>query len=127
MAATRRVWAWVALSACVFLSEAVADDQAAQSRVKAFRYVVRTGDTPSQLAQRWGLPQPIIATPGRVLRVGEVITVPLLARTKVRRGESLSALSQKYGVSVETLAKFNRVPPPYRVKTGQVIMVPALK
>jgi spore germination protein len=86
---------------------------------------VRTGDTPSTLASRWGLPQSFIARSGHVLKVGEVITIPLAARVKIQRGDSLSSLSKKYGVPVETLAKFNRIPPPYRVRAGRTIMVPA--
>ena len=95
--------------------------------VKPFRYIVRTGDTPSRLASRWGLPQSLVSKSGQVLKIGETLSIPLVAREKISRGGSLSVLSGKYGVSVEMLAKFNRLKAPYRVRAGRVIMVPKLK
>jgi LysM repeat protein len=101
--------------------------QTASNEAKPFRYVVRSGDAASRLAKRWAIPQSLIANPDHVLKVGEVITIPLRARVRIQRGDTLSGLSQKYSVPIETLAKFNRVPPPYHVRAGQSIMVPALK
>src|SRR5258708_7071558 len=111
----------------ISLSVAVAD-RAPQSReVKPFHYTVRTGDTPSELDERLGIPASLVAAPGHTIRVGEVLTIPLAARVKIHRGDTLSALGQKYGVTVETLAKFNRVVPPYKIRSGRTILVPAVK
>jgi LysM repeat protein len=127
MTAQRRVWAAIMLRTLVIFLSLGSICAQPNHETKPFRYVVRTGDSTSRLSARWGLPQSLISKPGRVLKVGEIISIPLAARTRVQRGGSLSALSTQYAVSVETLAKFNRVPPPYRVRAGKVIMVPALK
>ena len=123
-----RAWACLALSASLLLVSAVhADDKPSAGKIKPFHYTIKTGDTASKLAQRWGLPESLIAKPSQMLKIGDVITIPLAARERVRRGASLSVIGQKYGVTVETLAKFNHVPPPYNIKSGKVILVPALK
>jgi LysM repeat protein len=105
----------------------VAADGPSQKAVRPFRYTVQTGDTVSGLAVKWGIPEANLAKAGSKLRVGEVITIPLLVRARIRRGQSLSDLTQQYKVPIETIAKFNNLPPPYHVKTGQVVLVPLLK
>jgi LysM repeat protein len=100
---------------------------AAAPSIEPFRYTVHTGDSASKLAQRWGVPESLIVKPGHVLKVGEVVTIPIVARVKIARGQTLSAISHKYKISIESLAKFNRIPPPYRVRSGKVILVPALE
>jgi LysM repeat protein len=90
----------------------------------AFHYIVRTGDTPSGLAKRWGVPKSAFCKPGAKLRVGQTVTIPLLARVRVQSGTSLCALSHKYHRSVETLARFNQIPPPYYLKEGQTVLIP---
>ena len=127
MNAFRRGAVRIALGASLITTSVPTLGQTVSNEVKPFRYVVRSGDAASRLARRWATPQSLIARPGHVLKVGEVITIPLLARVKIRRGDTLSSLGQKYGISIETLAKFNGVPPPYRVRRGRTIMVPALK
>jgi len=104
-----------------------AADKGTPSSVKPYHYTVRTGDTASQLAQRWGLPESMITKPGQPLKIGDVITIPLIARTKVRRGGTLSELGVRYGLPVETIAKFNRIPAPYHVRAGRVLLIPATK
>ena len=122
-----RLWTFAALCSVFCSGGVAASEQTPASAVKPFRYIVRTGDSPSRLAHRWGIPQSLISKRDHVLKTGEVVTIPLAARVTVRRGGSLSEVSQKYGVSVEMLAKFNRLRPPYHVRAGKVIMVPALK
>jgi LysM repeat protein len=89
-----------------------------------FRYVVRTGDTSSRLAKRWGIAESVFCKPGEKLKVGQTVTIPLAARVRVPTGSSLSALSHKYHHSVETLARFNQIPPPYTLRAGQTILIP---
>ena len=127
MNVSKRDALWIALGALLLATSVPILGQTPSNEVKPFRYVVRSGDAASRLAKRWAIPQALIAKPDHVLKVGDVITIPLAARVKVQRGDTLSGLSQKYSVSIETLAKFNRVSPPYRVRAGRTIMVPALK
>lgn len=43
---------------------------------------------------------------------------------RVRRGESLSAIASRYGVSVNTIADLNGLRRPYRINAGQVLTLP---
>jgi len=43
---------------------------------------------------------------------------------RVRRGDTLTALANRYGVSLEELAKLNRISTRTRLRTGQTIRVP---
>lgn len=45
-------------------------------------------------------------------------------RHLVRRGETLTELSQKYGVGLSQLAKFNKVRVNYRVMAGEKLLIP---
>ena len=116
-----------ALVCIVAASALLARTARAEPGVEPFHYTVRTGDTVLRLAQGWGLPESLVAKPGHVLKIGDVITIPLVARVKAGRGQTLSAISHKYRIKVESLAKFNRIEPPYHVRSGQTILVPALK
>jgi len=120
---------WHATLACMLLApmglrELRAENVIAGNAIKPFHYVVRTGDTPSGLAHRWGIPQSAFSKPAMKLKVGQTITIPLQARIRVQSGTSLSGLSQKYHRSVEALAKFNHIPPPYYLKEGQTVLIP---
>lgn len=44
---------------------------------------------------------------------------------KISRGETLFTISQKVGVPTETLAQLNDIKPPFALKAGQTIKVPA--
>lgn len=98
-----------------------------QSRgVKPFRYVVKTGDTPSGLAAKWGVPATMIAREGQTLRAGDVVAIPLSERRRIRRGDALWDLSKHYGIPLETLAKFNNLAAPYVLRRGRILMIPEL-
>lgn len=46
---------------------------------------------------------------------------------KAGRSDTLKSIAQAHGVSVQALAKLNRLKPPYRLKRGQAILVPGRK
>jgi LysM repeat protein len=49
----------------------------------------------------------------------------LQARTyRTRRGDTLSAIATRVGVPVKTLARHNRLRPPYRIRAGKEIQLP---
>jgi hypothetical protein len=120
-----------ALIACLAIMASAlpceAQKPAPKLQVQPFRYVIKTGDTPSGLAGRWGLPVVMIARKGETLRVGGVLTIPLKARRTIGNRDSLWDLSRHYGVSIETLAKFNSIVPPYTLVRGHVLLVPKLR
>ncbi len=43
----------------------------------------------------------------------------------VRPGDTLSAIARRSGVSVQTLARVNRIPNPHRIYAGQTLLIPA--
>ena len=57
------------------------------------------------------------------------LTRPVTSRTKkrtyheVRRGETLSRIAQKYGISVEKLCRLNKITPKTVIRPGQRILV----
>ncbi len=71
-------------------------------------------------------------------RLGTLLTIALLfsavAATsamstsylhhKVKRGETLYRISKRYGVSVKTIMKVNRIKDPTKVKAGMVLLIP---
>jgi LysM repeat protein len=113
----------VALCAIICAPTSFGDERSAQ-RVKPFRHTVRTGDTASQLAQKWRVPEDIVAKPGTNLKVGQVLMIALVAMVRIKKGEPISASCDEYSLSIETLRKINHVAAPYRLKAGQLIMIP---
>ena len=43
----------------------------------------------------------------------------------VRPGDTLSAIAQRHGVQMSALARANRIPPPYLIRIGQRLAIPA--
>ena len=60
------------------------------------------------------------------MKAGDVITIPLRARVKIGRNEALWNVCKRYKVSLETVGKFNSIPPPYHVRRGQIVMIPLM-
>lgn len=98
-------------------------------------YVVRSGDTLSGVAARFGTTWQAlqrlngIANPN-VLRVGQVLRVsgapaPVVAVSyyTLKRGDTLSSLSARFGVSVSRLQALNGIRDANRVYAGQKIRV----
>ncbi|MDH3603831.1 MAG: LysM peptidoglycan-binding domain-containing protein, partial [Candidatus Tectomicrobia bacterium] len=83
----------------------------------------RLGTTTSALAQANGLRQPYR------IRVGQRIRVPYQLATnpryRVRTGETLSTIAERVVMSQAVLAKMNNLKPPYRLRAGQMLRVPA--
>ena len=107
-------------------------------------YTVKSGDTLSAIASRYGMTVNALVTlngiqnanliyPGQVLRVadsGQGSTVSQKATTTttsgtytVRYGDTLSAIASRYGTSTSTLASINGISNPNWIYPGQVIAV----
>lgn len=105
-------------------------------------YTVKSGDTLSAIASRYGMTVNALVTlngiqnanliyPGQVLRVadsGQGSTVSQKATTTtttgtytVRYGDTLSAIASRYGMSTSTLASINGISNPNRIYPGQVL------
>ncbi|WP_189064262.1 C40 family peptidase [Deinococcus seoulensis] len=100
------------------------------------RVTVQAGDTAFSLARRAGLSVEALlalnglSSPdlrvGQVLRLRETPTAPPAHLTHaVQPGETLYALSRRYGVSVDALLAGNDLPPGAVLRAGQVLRLPA--
>lgn len=100
-------------------------------------HAIRAGDTWSVLAERYlgrADAYPAIAAlngldPASPLRVGQKIVMPVVLPHRLARGESLSAVSEKYygtiGLS-SMLATFNAIEDVRRLSVGQTLEIPLI-
>ena len=101
-------------------------------------YVVKPGDTLWGLAQRFGVSRYTLAqanglSPNAYLYVGQRLTVPTDATSDatttrvyvVRRGDTLSGIAARFGVSLSALARANGLSPTSYVYVGQRLRIPA--
>lgn len=95
---------------------------------------VRAGETLSHLARRLGTTTPALAEANGLrrpyrIRAGQRLRVPYQLAThphyRVRAGETLSTIAERVVASQTVLAKMNDLKPPYRLRAGQVLRVPA--
>jgi membrane-bound lytic murein transglycosylase D len=102
-------------------------------------YTVRRGDTLGKLAAKFdmttdeirrlnGLKNPHRIYPGQKLRVSPALLSSgggLLKEHTVRKGENLSYLAKKYGVSVSAIVSVNNLSSKHVLKIGQRLLIPA--
>jgi LysM repeat protein len=98
---------------------------------------VRAGDSWSGLAQRYlerSSAYPTIAAlnglpPEAPLRVGRTIVMPVILTHRLQRGESLSAIAERFYDNTKTTAllqEFNRIEDPRRLSIGETIEIPLI-
>ena len=76
-----------------------------------------------RVPRREGAPKPAVQL--AAIPKGERFAHQLAARThRVRRGETLSAIARRYGVSLRTLMTNNRLRSAHRIRIGQVLKLP---
>ena len=108
------------------------------SAMATTRHVVKRGESLSKLAERYGVSQNTLVQlnnlRSREIQVGQVIKVPAgrdqevavskaPVRHQVKRGESLSKLAERYGVSQARLADYNNLRS-REIQIGQVLKIP---
>ena len=102
-------------------------------------YVVREGDTLSSVAFAFNVSMASIQIAnnlgsGQIIQVGQKLTIPSQKRfpdenvfwfvTVVDPGDTLTAISAKYGVSVEDLMRVNQLSDASAIRIGQDLIVP---
>ncbi|ABC62212.1 M23 family metallopeptidase [Erythrobacter litoralis] len=104
---------------------------AANNPRTATEYEVQTGDTLGGIANKTGVPAPVIAAangippPYNVL-VGEKLVVPRQRKHTVKAGETGFAIALQYGVPFENIAIANGLDEDGTVKVGQELIIPAV-
>jgi len=100
---------------------------------------VQPGETLSAIARRYGVSVAALvaanrlADPNRIL-VGQTLEIPeredtrqpdeIVGRYVVQRGDTLTALAERFGVPVRELAVVNGLSDPNRILVGQVLVIP---
>ncbi len=97
-------------------------------------YTIVAGDTLYSIARRYNTTVRLIMlfNPGvqpNSLRVGQVILIPLSPPESmiytVRAGDTLYSIARRHGTTVDLLARFNYIAPPYTIYPGWQLVVPA--
>ncbi len=108
---------------------------------KFTEYKIRNGDNLSDIAKSHGVTLRSITALNAIgnanrIKVGQVIKIPIPSESnapaaeqsyihyKVRSGDNLSDIAQKYGVSLKTLTNLNSIRRANSIKIGQVIRIP---
>jgi len=114
-------------------------------RLVQFRHTVRKGETLGAVARKYGTTVGAIQSANRMgrrtlIRVGQSLVVPSRhgavppepvvqsggdpPRHVVRRGETLSMIARRYGVTAREIQKANRISNPNRISKGQTLVIP---
>ncbi len=99
----------------------------------ALTYKVKSGDTLSEIAQKYNVTvEDIIEAnnlkPPYTIYKGQRLKIPnkrdKYIYYKVRRGDTLSEIAEKYKVSVRDIIRANRLKKPYTIRIGQILRIP---
>jgi membrane-bound lytic murein transglycosylase D len=134
----------------VMLAQIPAGERFAE-QVRDRRYRVQRGDTLSSIARRFHVKQSELMALNHLrnrnhIRIGQVLNLPVkdpyraVARTahpnrvpepipadglyRVRRGDNVTAIAQRFGVGVNDLLAVNHIRNPNRISVGQVLQLP---
>lgn len=117
------------------LCAAVAVGTSVPQVAAAGTYVVRPHDTLSSIAQAYGttvgalvaanhLGNPNLITVGQVLVIDQASAPSSLLSYVVQWGDTLSAIAQRFGVTVEALVSANGIGDPSSIRAGQHLAIP---
>jgi murein DD-endopeptidase MepM/ murein hydrolase activator NlpD len=119
----------ISLNSIVNLKTAISD----KPRAEIIDYEVKTGETVSQIAEKFGVDTDTIkwandltninsVKPGDTLKIMPVTGVAVT----VKSGDNLESLAKKYSASAQGILDypFNDVPDDQRLKVGQVLIIP---
>lgn len=108
--------------------------QAQSSTTCSAFYTVQQGDTLSRIARAMGVTVAQLQTwnkltnPNRIV-VGQSLCVKMTTITDtttytVQRGDTLSRIARRYGISMTVLAQVNNISNPNQIYVGQVLRIP---
>ncbi|MGB9866409.1 MAG: LysM peptidoglycan-binding domain-containing protein [Bacillota bacterium] len=92
-------------------------------------YQVSTGETLETIARNWQVPVGLIKQLNRLgdeaIVAGQrlILPVPGFVLYRVEKGDTLWKIARKYGVSVENIVRWNKVPNPNRILVGELLLI----
>jgi len=94
-------------------------------------YIVQTGDTISNIAEKYGLNQETILWENglssySLIKPGQKLTIlPIDGISyKVKKGDTLTKIAQKYGVKVEKISEYNKIAIDSALQSNQKLIIP---
>ena len=97
--------------------------------------VVKRGDTLAAIARRYGMKAGDLATHNRLrnpnaLTIGQVIKIPATVPANkvyvVKRGDTVSGIATRFGVSSQDIVRASNLRRPDRLSIGQVLTIPGV-
>ncbi len=94
---------------------------------------VRKGETLSQIANAYNVTASAIKSANNLrnanqIRIGQKLKIPAdpprFLEYRIRKGDSLSKIAQKHGVSLRALSTYNNIRNANQIRIGQVIKIP---
>lgn len=125
-------WAGVVLTLALLLSAVLVPAAAADGTIV---HVVQRGETLYSIANRYGVSMYRIAEANRLTNLnaiypGQRLIIPLDGPApacpvyhRVARGENLTRIAVRYGVTVRQIQTWNRLPNPDRIYVGQALVI----
>ena len=118
---------------------APASPQAGGQAQKAYEHVVKLGETLYSIARRYGVPLDKLADANNItnpslVRVGQRLTIPSAGGSDssagarrvhvVQKGETLTAIAARYGVTPQQIRQVNNLQDPKLLMVGQKLVIP---
>lgn len=94
------------------------------------KYIVKTGDTLSSIAQDWGVTVETIkwanSLSSDLVKPGQTLDIPPSdgVLVTVKKGDTLSSLAKKYAANDQAIADFNWLDYPFNLVTGTDLFIP---
>lgn len=93
-------------------------------------HIVTEGETLGGIANRAGVPAPVIAAANGLVepyhvRIGQELIIPRQKTHTVRSGDTLSEIAERYGVPLEFIAVANGLERPFQIRSNQKLIIPA--
>lgn len=109
-------------------------EQATNGDKTAITYTVKAGDTLSEIAMKYGttyqelarinnIANPNLIYAGQVIKINEILGVNKKLYYIVKSGDTLTRISNKFGVSINQLVEWNNIKNPNLIFVGQKLRV----
>lgn len=122
--------AWIGAAPASYAQPAPVRNYGASAPPANGAVTAQPGDTLSSIAKRYKVPLNALADANGLpvterIGPGRRLVLPVARTHKVAPNDTMFSLSRMYGTTVDKLAAENGIGPPYALKAGQVLKIPA--